>query len=153
MRGLPPGAGANHVAPTYELIYWPGLQGRGEYVRLVLEQAGAAYRDIARLDEYGGVDAVFAVIRGEDVAGGLRPLAPPILRHEGRMFAQVANICWYLGRRHGLAPEDELLQAEANQLQLTIADLVAEGAPDSDQVSLMFNDDGLVTLVRISQGC
>jgi glutathione S-transferase len=28
---------------TYELYYWPGIQGRGEFIRLALEEAGAPY--------------------------------------------------------------------------------------------------------------
>ena len=32
----------------YELYYWPGLQGRGEFVRLALEAASADYIDVAR---------------------------------------------------------------------------------------------------------
>ena len=33
---------------VYELHYWPRIQGRGEFVRLALEQAGAEYVDVAR---------------------------------------------------------------------------------------------------------
>ena len=33
---------------AYELFYWPGLQGRGEFVRLAFEAAGVAYTDVAR---------------------------------------------------------------------------------------------------------
>ena len=32
----------------YELYYWPTIQGRGEFVRLALEEAGADYVDVAR---------------------------------------------------------------------------------------------------------
>ncbi len=121
-------AGANHEDPTYELFYWPTLQGRGEYVRLVLEQAGARYRDVARLPESegGGFKAVIGAFRGDGLGVGMLPLAPPILRHGELVLAQVANICLYLARRHGLAPAEEGRLLEANQLQLTIADLVAE---------------------------
>jgi glutathione S-transferase len=112
--------------PEYELFYWPGLPGRGEYVRLVLEDAGAAYVDVARRPEAegGGVAAVLRVLRGE--GGGLVPFAPPVLRHGARTIAQVANICQYLAPRVGLAPDDEDGRLAAHQLQLTIADLVAE---------------------------
>src|SRR3984893_9115971 len=32
---------------AYEFYYWPGIQGRGEFVRLALEEAGADYIDVA----------------------------------------------------------------------------------------------------------
>jgi glutathione S-transferase len=110
----------------YELFYWPGLPGRGEFIRLVLEDAGAPYVDVARLpsDQGGGVEAIMRLLRGEPE--GLLPLAPPILRAGALTLAQVANILQFLGPRLGLAPTDEAGQLAANQLQLTIADLVAE---------------------------
>lgn len=102
------------------------LPGRGEFVRLVLEQAGAPYEDVARKPEHegGGPAAIIEVLA--ETEPGLRPLAPPILVHGRARLAQVANICAYLGARHDLAPKDELGRAEALQLQLPIADLVAE---------------------------
>jgi len=111
---------------TYELYYWPGLPGRGEFIRLVLEDAGAAYVDVARLPEEqgGGAGAITRLLRGEHT--GHLPLAPPILCHGELTIAQVANICMYLGPRLGLAPADEPGRLAVNQLQLTIADLVGE---------------------------
>ena len=90
--------------PPYELFYWPGLPGRGEFVRLVLEDAGAPYVDVARLptEQGGGVAAILRLLRGEH--DGLLPLAPPILRAGGLTLAQVANIQQFLGPRVGLAP-------------------------------------------------
>ena len=110
----------------YELFYWPGLPGRGEYIRMILEDAGAAYVDVARRPEAegGGTPAIMRALRGE--LGGLVPLAPPILRAGGLVLAQVANICQWLAPRLGLAPDDEAGRVAANQLQLTIADLVGE---------------------------
>lgn len=111
---------------THELFYWPGLPGRGEYVRLVLEDAGMPYIDVARLPEAqgGGAAAILRVLRGEHA--GLLPLAPPILRVGALTIAQVANILQFLGPRCGLAPDDEAGRVAVNQLQLTIADLVTE---------------------------
>lgn len=108
---------------AYSLYYWPTIQGRGEFVRLVLEEAGAPYVDVARLpaDQGGGVAELQRMMAR---AEGIPPLAPPFLRVGGKTIAQVANICQFLGRRHGLVTEDTL--EHANQLQLTIADLVAE---------------------------
>lgn len=110
---------------TYQLYYWPGLPGRGEFVRLVLEQAGAAYDDVARRPEAEGGGAA-AVVRQLGDRAGLRPLAPPVLVHGELRLAQSAVICAYLGDRHGLAPDGSRERLEVLQLQLTLADLVTE---------------------------
>jgi glutathione S-transferase len=107
----------------YELFYWPGIQGRGEFIRLALEDAGARYVDVARGPE--GVKAIARVLRGEGFEGAL-PFAPPVLKHGPLVLAQVANILHYLAPRVGLAPASEAAQHHALQLQLTIVDLVAE---------------------------
>lgn len=116
---------ADAEAP-YSLYYWPVLPGRGEFVRLVLEQAGAAYDDVARRpkEEGGGIPAIMAQLQGE--GAGLRPLAPPVLVHGTLRLAQMPNICAYLAERHGLVPDDAAARAEALQLQLTLVDLIAE---------------------------
>lgn len=111
---------------AYRLIYWPVLQGRGEYVRLVLEAAGASYVDVARLpkEEGGGFEAVLRYVRGE--MPGLPPYAPPILEHGDLVLSQTQNICRYLAERHGLAPDDEDQHWQASALALTLADVAAE---------------------------
>lgn len=108
------------------LIYWPGLQGRGEFVRLVLAEAGLAYEDLARspTDRGGGHEAVLRAIRGE--LPGVPPLAPPILVSGDLVLAQSAAICAWLAERHQLVPADPDVRFQALQLQLTIADLVTE---------------------------
>jgi glutathione S-transferase len=110
----------------YKLYYWPSLPGRGEFVRLVLEQAGAAYQDVGRRPEFedGGPAAILELLKAD--SPGLRPFAPPVLVDGALRLAQMANICAYLGERHDLAPEDERGRLEARQLQLTLADLVGE---------------------------
>jgi glutathione S-transferase len=107
----------------YELYYWPSIPGRGEFVRLALEDVGAPYVDVARVPKRG-VDALFPVLGGS--LGGARPFAPPVLRAGKLVIAQTANILAYLGPKHGLVPRSEALDLEARQHQLTIADLVAE---------------------------
>jgi glutathione S-transferase len=109
---------------AYELHYWPGIQGRGEFVRLALEEAGADYVDVARLpaNEGGGERAL--VERMEELAPP--PFAPPFLVSGSLVIAQTANILMFLGRHHDLAPRDEAGRLWVNQLQLTIADLVEE---------------------------
>lgn len=106
----------------YALYYWPSIPGRGELVRLALEESGARYVDVARTHE--GVAAVARVLSGE--LGGLRPFAPPVLVHGDVAIAQTAAILHYLAGRHALVPDDARLAFEAHQLQLTIADLVGE---------------------------
>jgi glutathione S-transferase len=108
----------------YELHYWPGIQGRGEFVRLALEDAGADYVDVARTpDSQGGGASGLMAFLDEALPP---PFAPPVLKTEDLTIAQTANILEYLGQRHNLAPEDEAGRLWVNQLQLTIADMVAE---------------------------
>ena len=110
----------------YELFYWPTIQGRGEFVRLSLEEAGAAYVDVARLPEGrgGGVKAMMKVMH--DAPETLEPLAPPFLRSGKLLIAQTANILQFLAPRHGLVPEGEAHRLETHQLQLTLADFINE---------------------------
>jgi glutathione S-transferase len=106
---------------AYELYYWPGLPGRGEFVRLALEEAGADYIDIVRVEGVGSLMEMW-----NDAATVTPPFAPPILKHRKRVIAQTANILLYLGDRHGLAPKSEAARLWTHQIQLTIADLVVE---------------------------
>lgn len=106
----------------YELYYWPQIQGRGEFVRLALEEAAADYVDVARED--GGEDAMLALLDDERVARP--PFAPPFLKAGRQLIGQTANILLFLGARHGLSPADEAGRLWTHQLQLSIADLVAE---------------------------
>ncbi len=111
---------------SYELYYWPGIQGRGEFVRLALEEAGAAYIDIARMPPKKGMgmSAMMPLMEGKKIE---RPMfAPPFLKHGKILVGQTANILHYLGPRLSLAPKDEAGKLWAHQLQLTIADLVSE---------------------------
>jgi glutathione S-transferase len=105
---------------AYELFYWPGIQGRGEFVRLALEEAGEDYEDVAR--GWHGTDAMMAALK----EGRTPAFAPPFLRADGMTIGQTAAILMFLGERHGLAPQDTAGRLWTHQLQLTIADLVAE---------------------------
>jgi glutathione S-transferase len=106
----------------YELYYWPEIQGRGEFVRLALEEAGASYVDVAR--EKGGTEAMFKMMEGERIKQP--PFAPPFLKAGKLLIGQTANILLFLGARHGLAPREEAGRLWVHQLQLTIADFVVE---------------------------
>jgi glutathione S-transferase len=105
----------------YELYYWPEIQGRGEYIRLALEEAGADYVDVARKRGY---DPIMALL--ERKREKCPPFAPPFLKAGRLLIGQTANILLYLGARHRLAPKDEAGRLWAHQLQLTIADFVEE---------------------------
>ncbi len=105
----------------YELYYWPTIQGRGEFVRLALEEAGADYVDVARRGK-SGMAAMMRLLEGERVARP--PYAPPFLKAGKLIIAQTALILFYLGPRLGLAPRDEAGRLWAHQLQLTVTDLV-----------------------------
>jgi len=106
----------------YELYYWDGIQGRGEFVRLALEEARADYADVAR--EPGGEAAMLRLLSGGEVERP--PFAPPFLKAGDLIIGQTADILFYLGTHHGLAPADEAGRLWTHQLQLTIADLVDE---------------------------
>ena len=109
----------------YELYYWPSIQGRGEFVRLALEEAGARYRDVARGSGKGaGVAALMRFLNGRNVEQP--PFAPPFLKAGRLIIGQTANILQYLGARHGLAPKNERGRIWTNGLQLTIADFLVE---------------------------
>ena len=96
----------------YELHYWPGIQGRGEFVRLALEDAGAQYRDVWRSSDRMPLNR--------------HAFAPPYLKAGRLLIAQTANILLYLGPRLRLAPRDEPGRLRLHGQQLTIADWLAE---------------------------
>jgi glutathione S-transferase len=109
----------------YELYYWPTIQGRGEFVRLALEEAGADYVDVARREgKAGGVAAMMKFM--DDKRSARPPFAPPFLKAGKLIIAQMANILFYLGPRLDLSPRGEAARLWAHQLQLTVTDFVVE---------------------------
>jgi len=107
----------------YELYYWPTVQGRGEFVRLALEEGGARYRDVARESGKGaGITAMMRLLNDLETP----PFAPPILRAGRLLVGQTANILQFLGPRLGLAPSSKAGRLWTHQLQLTIADFLVE---------------------------
>jgi glutathione S-transferase len=132
-----PAAGSDRVVRrearmAFELFYWPSIQGRGEFIRLALEAAGAAYVDVARKrGKHGGVSAMQHLMQT-----GARPsFAPPFLRHGEMVVGQTANILLYLGPLLGLVPESEADRLWAHQLQLTIMDVVDEAHDSHHPIS------------------
>jgi glutathione S-transferase len=109
----------------YDFFYWPGIQGRGEFVRLALEEAGADYVDVARGSEKDGqgVPALLALLNGKIATP---PYAPPFLRAGKLLISQSANILFYLGSRHKLAPASEAGRLWVHQLQLSVIDFIKE---------------------------
>jgi glutathione S-transferase len=110
----------------YELYYWPNIQGRGEFIRLVFEATGTPYVDVARLPgaEGGGSGAIMPFLRGE--RPGNLPLAPPFLKVGELVLAQTPAILQFLAPKLGLVSEVESERWFAHQVQLTVADLIAE---------------------------
>ncbi len=105
----------------YQLFYWPGIQGRGEFVRLALEDAGSAYYDVAR--KPGGMDRMMVMMDGRDKRP---PFAPPFLKVGTLVIAHVAEILFFLGPKLKLAPRAEADRLWLHQLQLTVTDFVKE---------------------------
>ena len=106
----------------YQLYYWPEIQGRGEFVRLALEDAGAAYDDVAR--KAGGMDRMMAMMEGR--RDKRPPFAPPFVKAGRLVIAQTAEILFWLGPRLKLSPRAEADRLWLHQLQLTVADFVKE---------------------------
>jgi glutathione S-transferase len=120
---LPVKAEQQNEGPSmrYELYYWPYIQGRGEYVRLALEESSADYADVARSER-----GMAAMMRMMETKNGTPPFAPPFLKAGKLVIGQTANILLYLGSRHGLAPKAQAGKLWVHQLQLTVADFVLE---------------------------
>lgn len=106
-----------------ELYYWPGIPGRGEFVRLLLEEAGASYTDVL-MESSDGMAAMARFLGGEEP--GALPFAPPFVKVGKVVVSQTANILAFLAPRLDLVPDDEALRAEASQIQLTLADFLGE---------------------------
>ncbi|MCE4225883.1 glutathione S-transferase [Methylobacterium sp. C25] len=124
----------------YELHYWPMIQGRGEFVRLALEQGGADYVDVARepSEDGGGIDAMVARMSGESGSENFRPpFAPPFLVDGDLVIGQTANILLYLGPRLGLVGTSEADRIWTHQIQLTIADVVLEAHDTHHPIAVM----------------
>ena len=110
----------------YELYYWPQIQGRGEFIRLALEEGAADYVDVARMPGTRGMGEAAMMRLMDEAPAGRVPFAPPFLKAGKLVIAQTANILQFLGPRLGLVPKAGATRLWAHQLQLTVADLVGE---------------------------
>jgi len=121
--------------PPYELLYWPGIPGRGEHVRLCFEETGTPYTDICNADTPTGMKDLTTLISDKNTGDKFNPppLAPRMLKHGDLLIAQTANIALYLAPKLGLAgPEDdESAIFHINQLALTALDGLSDGAHDT----------------------
>lgn len=129
---------------AYELYYWPTIQGRGEFVRLALEEAGADYVDVTRRP--GGMQALSRLMKDAEKP----PFAAPFLRAGDLLIGQTSTILLYLGAQHDLAPKDPAGGIWTQQIQLTIADLVNEAHDTHHPVAgnLYYEDQKDVALRR-----
>jgi glutathione S-transferase len=139
----------------YELHYWPTIQGRGEFVRLALEAAGAAYVDVARGGENSveGEAALLRCMKDETLAHP--PFAPPFLKDGPVLVAQTALILQYLGPALKLVARDEQVRVWTQQIQLTIADMVSEAHDTHHPVGagLYYKDQRPEVLRRAKEFC
>lgn len=108
---------------AYELYYWPMIQGRGEFVRLALTEAGAEYVDVARRSR-NGIQAMQKAMGNRRL--GVPPFAPPFLKAGNQLIGHTANILLYLGDKHRLAPKAPAGRLAVHGMQLTITDFVSE---------------------------
>jgi glutathione S-transferase len=132
---------------AYDLWYWPAIPGRGEFVRLMLEACGIAYRDRAREE---GAQALVADMA--DHAGG-PAFAPPYLSIDGSTIAQTANILFYLAERHQCGPSGMKSRYWLAQVQLTIMDLAAEAHDVHHPIGVdLYYDDQQPEALRRAQG-
>jgi glutathione S-transferase len=140
---------------AYELHYWPTIQGRGEFVRLALEAAGAAYVDVARGAESAGRGTPALLHELHDPASTHPPFAPPFLRDGPLLIGQTAAILQHLAPALKLVARNEQARVWTLQIQLTIADIVSE-AHDTHHpvgVDLYYEDQKPEALRRAQAFC
>jgi glutathione S-transferase len=139
----------------YQLFYWPTIQGRGEFVRLALEAAGAAYIDVARgaEDSRQGVPAMLGCLNDESVPHP--PFAPPFLKDGAVLVGQTAAILQYLAPKLKLVARSEPARIWTQQIQLTIADMVTEAHDTHHPIagSLYYEDQKPEALRRAKEFC
>lgn len=125
---------SSSTSAPYELLYWPGIPGRGEHIRLCFEETGTPYKDVCNAGK-GGMKDLTSLISDKNTGDATNPppLAPPILRHGDLTISQTPNIVLYLAPKLGLAgPEgDENAIYHINQLALTALDGLSNEAHDT----------------------
>jgi glutathione S-transferase len=140
---------------SYELHYWPTIQGRGEFVRLALEAAGAPYVDVARGAGKAGQGTKAMLQSMEDDKLVHPPFAPPFLKDGAIIVGQTAAILHYLGPQLKLVARSEQARVWTQQIQLTIADMVTEAHDTHHPIGndLYYEDQKAEALRRAEQFC
>jgi glutathione S-transferase len=135
---------------TYELHYWPTIQGRGEFVRLALEAAGAPYVDVARGDDGAAMQRHL-----DDDTQVHPPFAPPFLKDGTLLIGQTAAILNHLAPTLKLVGRSEQARVWTQQIQLTIADLVTEAHDTHHPIGagLYYEDQKPEALRRAREFC
>lgn len=147
--------------PQYELLYHPGIPGRGEFIRLAFEAAGVSYTDIANEDKNGGYKLVQSICINKDNGdedGNPPVFSPPALRVPGAgkdgkalVIHQTPNVLLYLGERIGMVPEDEAERLYVNQITLTALDLNNEVHDTHHPIAVMKYYEGVSQLMSQAQ--
>ncbi|XP_013395749.1 glutathione S-transferase [Lingula anatina] len=107
------------------LYYWP-LAGRGEFVRLVFEEAGVPYKEINDVELLSKNFKKIDLPPSEDFS--FPCFAPPVIKKGDFVLSQTPVICEYLGKKFGLYPDGgEEEEYHARQFNLTIHDFIADG--------------------------
>ena len=133
---------------AYELHYWPTIQGRGEFVRLALEAAGAPYIDVARGPDAAGQGVSEMMRHLNDRQAAQPPLAPPFLKDGDLVVGQTAAILLYLAPTLKLVARSERARIWTHQIQLTIADMVGEAHDTHHPVGVSLYHDCLLYTSR-----
>ena len=140
---------------TYELHYWPTIPGRGEFVRLALEAAGAPYVDVTRGAEDKGLGLPALQRAMQDRHQPHPPFAPPFLKDGAIVVGQTATILQYLAPTWKLVARSEQSRTWTQQIQLTIADMVTEAHDTHHPISvdLYYEDQRPEALRRATAFC
>jgi len=101
---------------AYRLFYW-ALRGRGEQIRLLLNELGEAYEDI-HVSKAGR----FKAMRDEG-PGTLSFGSVPMLQDGDFTLVQGPAIMNYLGRKHGIMPTDVRAAARTEAMVLGAEDM------------------------------
>ncbi|KAI0012376.1 glutathione S-transferase protein-like protein [Xylariaceae sp. FL0662B] len=118
------------MTAPYELIYYTGVPGRGEHVRLMFEEAGAPYEDTQFLSFDKARETVTHWL-GAGGHGNPKYFAPPLFKHGDLVMSQTPNILLYLGPKLGLAGSREDDVYRVNALALTALDGLCNEVHDS----------------------
>ncbi|MCJ1328883.1 hypothetical protein MMC10_005560 [Thelotrema lepadinum] len=128
-----PASKKQRTMPQFELLYWPTMPGRGEFIRLPLEATGVAYNDVCN-EQKSGMGQLSKLIDSSstsDSDGNPVAFAPPVLRVTGAgkdgtslVIHQTPAILAYLAPQIGMVPEDDAgAAAYVAQIALTALDL------------------------------